>query len=224
VDIRRLAPLAFPGVERKACESIACDHFLDALADPELALKIRERQLSSLDSALQIALQLEVWTTDTTRLKEATKSNSSEPRRVREISQPAEPSNETFQKEMEKRFVELESRVARSNSYDLRTPMDPIDTAILFVMRTRTRIPIRISNQNQNQSSTANSNLNCFRCGDAMHLVRDCPLAGADAQTPCTDSRRPPPPQPQQNVRPMKCWSNRPNKACIWIIIIIAKS
>jgi len=56
VDIRRLAALAFPDVERKARESIACDHFLDALADPELALKIRERQPSSLDSALRIAL------------------------------------------------------------------------------------------------------------------------------------------------------------------------
>ena len=58
VDIRRLAALAFPDVERKAR-----DHFLDALDDPDLALKIRERQPSNLDSALRIALQLEVWTT-----------------------------------------------------------------------------------------------------------------------------------------------------------------
>jgi len=49
---RRLAALAFPKVERKARESIACDHFLDALDDPELALKIRERQPSDLDLAL----------------------------------------------------------------------------------------------------------------------------------------------------------------------------
>jgi len=60
VDIRRLVALAFPKVERKARESIACDHFLDALDDPELALKIRERQPSDLDAALRIVLQLEV--------------------------------------------------------------------------------------------------------------------------------------------------------------------
>jgi len=75
-------------------------------------LKIRERQPSNLDSALRIALQLEVWTTDTNRLKDATKSDRSEPRRIREISIPAkpvEPWNETFQKEMERRFAELES-------------------------------------------------------------------------------------------------------------------
>ena len=117
MDIRRLAALALPDVERKARESIACNHFLDALADPELALKIREWQPSTLDSALRIALQLEVWTTDTNRLKEATKPDRSDPRRVREISKPAEPSNETFQKEMERRFAELESQIAPSNSY-----------------------------------------------------------------------------------------------------------
>ena len=41
-------------------EVISCDHFLDAIADPDLELKIRERQPSDLDSALNIALQLEV--------------------------------------------------------------------------------------------------------------------------------------------------------------------
>ena len=111
VDIRRLAALAFPKVERKARESIACDHFLDALDDPKLALKIREWQPSDLDAALRIALQLEVWTRDTTRLKEA-KSDRVEPKRVCEISHPSEPANETFQ-EMEKRIAKLESRLAR---------------------------------------------------------------------------------------------------------------
>ena len=113
VDIRRLAALAFPKVERKARESIACDHFLDALDDPELALKIRERQPSDLDSALQIALQMEVWTTDTTRLKEA-KSDRVEPKRAREISHPSEPTKETFQ-EMEKRIAKIEGRLAKPN-------------------------------------------------------------------------------------------------------------
>jgi len=78
VDIRRLATLAFPGVKCQDHEVIACDHFLHALADPDLALKIRERHPSDLDSALQIALQLEVWTADTARLKEATKSDRSD--------------------------------------------------------------------------------------------------------------------------------------------------
>jgi len=41
-DIRRLAALAFPNVQPQMREEITCDHFLDALADPDFALKIRE--------------------------------------------------------------------------------------------------------------------------------------------------------------------------------------
>jgi len=55
-------------------EVISCDYFLDALADPDFALKIRERHPDDLDSALHIALQLEVWKTDSVRLKDATKN------------------------------------------------------------------------------------------------------------------------------------------------------
>ena len=66
IDIRRLAALAFPSMEHRTREVIACDYFLDALADPEFALKIRERYPEDLDSALRIALQLEVWTKDST--------------------------------------------------------------------------------------------------------------------------------------------------------------
>jgi len=159
VDIRLVA-LAFPKVERKVRESIACDHFLDALDDPELALKIRERQPSDLDAALRIALQLEAWTTDTTRLKEA-KSDRVEPRRVREISHPSEPTKDTFQ-EMEKRIAELESRLAKTN-YNVPSTYGS----------NRGNNRNRYTNANSNSNSYANSNLKCFRCGDATHLVRN---------------------------------------------------
>ena len=52
---------------------ISCDHFLDAIADPDLELKIRERQPSDLDSTLNIALQLEVWSADSERRREVHK-------------------------------------------------------------------------------------------------------------------------------------------------------
>jgi len=58
IEIRRLAALAFPTMEHRTREVISCDYFLDALADPDFALKIRERHPENLDSALCIALQL----------------------------------------------------------------------------------------------------------------------------------------------------------------------
>jgi len=63
-------------------EEITCDHFLDALGDPDFALKIGERQPSDLDSALQIALQLEAWAEETARHRDASQQGKGGSRRV----------------------------------------------------------------------------------------------------------------------------------------------
>ena len=72
-DIRRLAALAYPNVEPQTRDVITGDYFLDALRDPDLALKVRERQPEDLDAALRIALQLEVLEADAVRLKEGSR-------------------------------------------------------------------------------------------------------------------------------------------------------
>ena len=59
-DVRRLAALAFPDLQHSARETIACDYFIDALADANFALKVRERAPTNLDPALRTALQPEV--------------------------------------------------------------------------------------------------------------------------------------------------------------------
>ena len=69
IDIRRLSALAYPDTDHKTREVVSCDYFIDALGDPELGLKIRERQPKDLDGALHIALQLEVWHKDSERLQ-----------------------------------------------------------------------------------------------------------------------------------------------------------
>jgi len=40
---------------------MAYDYFIDALGDPNFALKVRERFPKDLDVALRVALQLDVW-------------------------------------------------------------------------------------------------------------------------------------------------------------------
>jgi len=58
-DIRRLTVLAYPKLTVEAREQIGCDHFTNALGDPDFALKVKERAPKSLDEALFIALRLE---------------------------------------------------------------------------------------------------------------------------------------------------------------------
>ena len=60
-DIRRLVALAYPQLTAEAREEIACDHFTNALSDPDFALKVKERTPKSLDEALNVALRLEAW-------------------------------------------------------------------------------------------------------------------------------------------------------------------
>jgi len=63
-EIRGLMVLAYPDLEAKSREVVACDCFLDSLEDSELKLKMRERNPATLDEALKVALLLEVWAKD----------------------------------------------------------------------------------------------------------------------------------------------------------------
>ena len=60
-DIRRLMVLAYPVADNEITEILARDFFLDALADRELSIKIREKEPTNLDQAFRIALRLEAY-------------------------------------------------------------------------------------------------------------------------------------------------------------------
>ena len=88
VDTRRLSALAYPDTDHKTRELLSCDHFFDALADPVTALKIRERRPRDLDSALQIALELEVWAKDSERLAQSMGRALADSEEVYEFTRP----------------------------------------------------------------------------------------------------------------------------------------
>jgi len=88
VDIRRLAVLTFQTMEYSERKRISCEYFVDALNDPDLTLRVRERDPKSLDEALRIAEKLELWKKDSERrLGEAKKSKlSKDDRKMREVT------------------------------------------------------------------------------------------------------------------------------------------
>ena len=111
----------------------------------------RERYPKDLDSALRIALQLEVWTKDSTRFRKLEKERP-EAKRTREVTGPAifseNQSNEALQNEVNeqrKRIAELEQQLAKK----------PV-----------TRPFAEAAN---------NQRISCWRCGGAGHTIRDCP-------------------------------------------------
>lgn len=60
-DIKKLMMLAYPGDRSSMGEHMARDHFITALDDPELELKIFEREPQTLEAAVKIAQRLEVF-------------------------------------------------------------------------------------------------------------------------------------------------------------------
>jgi len=60
-DIRRLMMLSYPGDKSAMAERLAKEYFVAALEDPDLELKVGEREPQTLDSALKTAQRLEVF-------------------------------------------------------------------------------------------------------------------------------------------------------------------
>ena len=60
-DVRRLMLLSYPGDQSPISENLTKEHFIVALEDPVLELKIREREPRTLDSALRVAQRFEVF-------------------------------------------------------------------------------------------------------------------------------------------------------------------
>ena len=60
-SIRQKMMLAYPGDRSLIAEHLAKEHFICALDDPKLELKIREKEPKTLDAALKIAQRMEVF-------------------------------------------------------------------------------------------------------------------------------------------------------------------
>jgi len=246
---------------------ITSDYFLDALGDPDTALKVRERQPADRDSALRIALQIEVWEADTARLKEVPKRDKGEGKRIREIWNKKPNQGGAFQKKMEEKmeekmepkFAEFEGRipVTSSNggfqgnyrqsgsirhtapsSYGGAQPQNgrfPLNSRgqnpASYGINPNTYHPSIFAGSpvnygvNGNFYRPPNSTTGCFRCGDLMHRIRECPVysaeqRGFEQQTASQQQpslQQPALPQQQPDVRPVKDRSDKQDKTCIWV-------
>ncbi len=101
-DINRLMILAYPGHKSELYDHLARDTFLAALDDdPDLQLKIREREPKNLESAVRIAQRLEV-------LKTAVQNSiGSRPRGVRNVRDEVE---------LETRMISIENQLANNQA------------------------------------------------------------------------------------------------------------
>jgi len=192
-DVRRLAALAYPEAQPKTREVISCDHFLDAIADPDLELKIRERQPSDLDSALNIALQLEVWSADSERRREVQKWEKGEGKKIREIPNKPDP-GASGNSGRQNNFRQSHSfRHTSPNAYGgVQSGQYPPSSrgqhptnygakSGTYHPGTFVRPPVN-PGAHGNSPRPPNQFAGCFNCGDPTHFMRNCPVFLAEQQ------------------------------------------
>jgi len=170
---------------------LATDYFLDALGDPEIGLKIREKNPKNLDAALRIALQLEVWTKDSYRLQQAETPRPAD-RRNREITKPGQPSgmekrNEALQKEITeaKKTIEDIRKIGAKIKQELQETRKKVAE-----MEGRTARPLPVMYAG-NAAGNMREPPRCFRCEELGHFIRNCPnfLPGTAPRTYALNNR-----------------------------------
>jgi len=173
IDIRRLSALAYPETDHNTREVISMDYFIDALGDPELGLKIRERHPKDLDGALHIALQLEVWHKDSERLQLALPKLIADNKKLREITpqggqsnwMSAESRGEVAQNADGQYRVTAEQAQLMN---DMRRTIDAIEKLKLHE-HTDTPRPKPYSGGKSQQQRKQKGSVTCYNCGQMGH-------------------------------------------------------
>ena len=196
-DIRRLTALALPELDHKARETMACDYFIDALNDPNLALKVRERFPKDLDAALRVALQLEVWSKD---VDQSYLESTRKERRTREIANPEKKDEQTDMlkkqvAEPQKQLTELQKKdhvaVLTKLVAELEAHLTEAKSSTTTAPAQNTA-PLRATTGENSQRPTElipPKEGTCWGCGDPRHRLWACPKL-SNAEKRKLDRRR----------------------------------
>ena len=191
-DIRRLMALAYPNVASNARESIACDYFVDALDDADFALKVRERAPASLDDALRIALQLEAWLNLASKVREGETPQSKVRMRAAagtegDVPPAVNKRLDRLEMEMRKQFSDIKQSMGNRTATVTATAAPQENAA----GEAESKVPRSFGERaamppwaGKPRSPTSNRNTSavCWRCGEAGHIRRNCPLPHTDVK------------------------------------------
>jgi hypothetical protein len=190
-DVRRLMALAYPDAYgNSVCEIIARDHFLSALGDRQLELKLREREPPDLDSALRLALRLEAYASS---LKSEGEIRSTSPKQRRE--------RDRYDDRLARRVSQIEQTLSQpvrqifnAESSEWRRKYDDLvkEYEKLKLLDEQRRVAESTSTNTSKPAAkakpkAADSEYRCYGCGETGHFRRSCPSN---------------PPRPRRNIKP----------------------
>ena len=151
-DVRRLTNLAYPSASSDLKEILAIEQFLDGLYDSEMRLKIKQARPSSLNDAIQRAVELEAF-------NRAEKRRTETVRWMEHKSSARSPKLEKLIEAMQKSIDTLTREVRvlkRSKCQGNQTKTEATTSKVC------------------DRSGEASVRLRCYKCGSTEHLRRDC--------------------------------------------------
>src|SRR5208282_3133947 len=180
-DISRLMALAHHHLPSSSRDAIACDYYIDSLNDPDFALKVRERNPTSLDDVLRISLQPEAWMRDTNRQKGEDTGGKNKMREGRIVT--VETGNSTEITAIKSQIDTLGKQFSVLMQHVNNQPVNYVQPVPTMSKPTVTAIPLYIPaavkpmQWQQSSKPTANARPKaCFNCGDPSHIKPQCPL------------------------------------------------
>ena len=184
-----------------AREQIGCDHFTNALGDPDFALKVKERAPKSLDEALCIALRLEAWAKSVKQDKQEDDWPDRHRQKARASAKP-DTVKQTQNSESNERLTKIETDITRLHEEIKRvleafkapsvlTAVLPSSPANAPVQRQATHANPSAGERPRVQDTRNNGPVRpvmtgifpqqrqpptCWDCGFPGHIRRDCPM------------------------------------------------
>jgi hypothetical protein len=178
-DVRRLMILAYPGTaDVKLCEDIAIDHFLSALDDRKLELKLREREPTDLDTALRLAFRLEAYgnayggesTSDDGKFFKRDRDRAAHKlaQRIQNVEKSLEQQNSNDSgkiRELEQTIDKMARELGRYKFLEDQRRVHEADGAAHLKAG---------SSPTTRPDANPVTSIVCYKCGDKGHLSRNC--------------------------------------------------
>jgi hypothetical protein len=163
-DIQRLASLAFQGPWNEAVDVLARDAFIDALEDDEMAGKVREREPTSLDQAVRIAIRLESYKKSaSSTIGKGEKCSFSQQQQARASQKTDDPVSNLL-----KAIQSLQSTM-QAQIGNLQSKMESMENQRRYTKN----VPSREGGEEQHR--VLRNEKRCFKCAELGHFARVCP-------------------------------------------------
>ena len=159
-SVRRLVKQAYPSAPYELLESLACDHFIDALIDSDTRWRIQQTRPRSLNQAVQVAVELEAF-------QEADRQRGIFRKNIRAIKSVSFADEKSVNEDM--------NMTGNSDGHHFQ-PNKDMSKLMFAVEQINKRLEkLESSSRLQYQPCRHNAEVECYHCGRMGHIKPNCP-------------------------------------------------